>query len=82
MLDIVRIYCDLVIKPTEEARNEMRAKVYSRNFFDWLSRGLYKEYLEKYNEMLFKQYKKLNKLIEEEKIFYQTLKGVCDNGSK
>ena len=60
------MYCDFVIRPIENEVKELRAKVYSKNFFDWLSRGLYKEYLEKTEKLLYKSYERLSKIIQEE----------------
>ena len=74
MIDIVGFYCDLVLKPTEDYVEELRAKVCSKNFFDWLSRGLYKEYLEKAEELLYERYTKLGVIIQEEIEFDNEIK--------
>ena len=68
------MYCDFVIKPVEDYVKELRIKVYSRNFFDWLSRGLYKEYLEKAELLLFEKYKRLGNIIQEEIDFDNEIK--------
>ncbi|MFA7119914.1 MAG: hypothetical protein WC277_00370 [Bacilli bacterium] len=69
MMDIISMYCDFVIKPIEEHVKELRAKVYSRNFFDWLSRNLYKEYLDKTEKLLFEKHQRLGEIIKEEEYF-------------
>ena len=74
MIDIVKLYCDYCIKPIEEARNEMRAKVYSKKFSDFLLRPTYKKYLEKYDQMLFENYTKLGEILTEEYYFIKNLK--------
>jgi hypothetical protein len=74
MIDIVSIYCNMVINPIEDNVKELRAKVYSKNFFDWLNRRLYKEYLEKTEKMLFDRYKRLEVIIQEEIDFNNELK--------
>ena len=66
MIDIINNYCNMIIKPIENHARELQIKLYSKNFFDWLNRGLYREYLEKTEEMLFEHYKKLSEIIEEE----------------
>lgn len=73
MIDIVSMYCNMVIKPTEEYTKELRAKVCSRKFSDWICRRLYQEYLDKAETLLYNSYRKLEKIIQEEKDFYDQL---------
>ena len=66
MIDIASMYCSFVIKPIEDYVKELHVKICSRNIFDILSRGLYKEYLEKAENLLFTSYKRLEIIIQEE----------------
>ena len=40
-MDILNLYCKIIIKPIEEERNKMRACYYSKNIFKRLNRKIY-----------------------------------------
>lgn len=69
-MNLIKMYCDFVIKPIEEEVKMLRSKVYSKNFFDWISRDLYKLYLQKNEKLLFDSYQKLGEMIDEELAFH------------
>lgn len=82
MLDIVNLYCKMVIQPIEEERNRIRRKYLSRNIFDFFCRRLYEEYLDKYNTMLQEKYIYLEKLVKEEHEFWAELKTKIEHQEK
>ena len=66
-MDILNLYCKIIIKPIEEERNKMRACYYSKNIFKRLNRKIYKEFMDKYDELLLEKYKKVGELINDYK---------------
>lgn len=55
-------YIELVIKPTEEARNKLRERVLKKGIF---ANKVEREYLEKYDDLLAHQYRELEKMMND-----------------
>lgn len=64
-MDIVQSYINVVIKPIEEARNNIRACYYSKSIFKYLNRKVYKEYLDKYDKLLLEKCEILAQIISD-----------------
>lgn len=74
MSDSISLFCEKVISPIEEKRNEMRDNYYSKNIFKRFNRSIYKEFMDKYDDLLMDKYEKLDKMIQEEVEFQKKLK--------
>jgi len=61
-MDYLKMYCDYIIKPIEDMKNEVEKKYYSSIFF----KKSYKKLLVKLNDELFSKYQKLETIIDEE----------------
>lgn len=66
MQDVLKLYCDNVLKPIETERNKILYKVYNKNIFDILYRKHYRKMLEKYDELYFDALRKFEKFMEED----------------
>ena len=64
-MEVWDLYYNLVIMPLEEARNDMKAKVKSKNLFDIIMKSTYKKYLEEYEALLLEKYHQLDDMIKE-----------------
>ena len=70
---IITTYCDFIIKPIEELRNEMMYKYYSKNIFHMLNRSFYKEKWDEYEEILYEKRMRLTEIVNEEIAFQKEL---------
>lgn len=61
-MNYLKSYCENIIKPIENKRNEIEEKYYSSIFF----KKSYKKTLDKLDDELFNKYKKLETMIDEE----------------
>ena len=63
MEDYLKGYCEFVT-PSEDERNKILIKYYSKSIFKIMLRGYYKEMLYKYDKMLMHCYEFIGKQIE------------------
>ena len=61
-MNYLKSYCENIIKPIEDMKDEVEKKYYSSIFF----KKSYKKSLDKLDDELFNKYKKLETMIDEE----------------
>ena len=61
-MNYLKSYCENIIKPIEDMKDEVEKKYYSSIFF----KKSYKKLLDKLDDELFNKYKKLETMIDEE----------------
>ena len=73
-MEVLDMYAKNILHPIEEEIKKLRVCYYSKNIFKYPFKGLYKYWLDKYENLFFEKLNDFGKMIDENTSFKKILK--------
>ncbi len=72
-MEVLDMYAKNILHPIEEEIKKLRVCYYSKNIFKYPFKGLYKYWLDKYENLFFEKLNDFGKMIDEEYEFQKDI---------
>ena len=75
-MEVLDMYAKNILHPIEEEIKKLRVCYYSKNIFKYPFKGLYKYWLDKYENLFFEKLNDFGKMIDEEYEFQKDIETI------